>query len=249
MEQVGRGKTPPFSVTRHTPRTRANVRLRTQSVDSTEATLRADKKMKIDPKVKAKGRNGGMLKSEFSYNYGNPVIHSFDWPKMIILFVSSDPLASAAFKAQFNSPPKATAVFSAGAPLNVSGAMKSPSVGVAADTQQPSAVAPPPPDDLLTEHTATLQNQLALTSHMCSQLLQGQNSLIRAVCERLDRPELVGGGGGGAQMEERERMVVLQQYQMELEAYYHQLCASYAQVRIPPTQPALSGHPSLTMIS
>lgn len=65
IEQVGRGKTPPFSVTRHTPRTRGNVRLRTQSVDSTEATLRADKKMKIDPKVKAKGRNGGMLKSEF----------------------------------------------------------------------------------------------------------------------------------------------------------------------------------------
>ena len=105
--------------------------------------------------------------------------------------------------------------------------MKSPSVGRATDTQQPPAAAPPK-DDLLTEHTATLQNQLALTSHMCSQLLQGQNSLIRAVCERLDRPEL----SAGSQME--ERMVVLQQYQMELEAYYHQLCSSYAQVRILP---------------
>lgn len=75
----------------------------------------------------------------------------------------------------------------------------------------------------VSEHTATLQNQLALTSHMCSQLLYGQNNLIRAVCERLDRPEV------GVQME--ERMAMLQQYQLELEAYYQQLYASYAQVR------------------
>jgi DNA topoisomerase IA len=72
------------------------------------------------------------------------------------------------------------------------------------------------------EHTATLQQQLALTSHMCSQLLYGQNNLIRAVCERLDRPEI------NAQVE--DRMAMLQQYQLELEAYYQQLYASYSQV-------------------
>lgn len=62
MEQVGHGKTPPFSVTRHTPRTRPNVRLRTQSVDSTEATLRADKKIKMDPNEKMKSKS--RVKSE-----------------------------------------------------------------------------------------------------------------------------------------------------------------------------------------
>lgn len=71
IEQVGHGKTPPFSVTRHTPRTRPNVRLRTQSVDSTEATLRAGKKIKMDPdeKVKSKPR-AGSLKSEYHYMLG-----------------------------------------------------------------------------------------------------------------------------------------------------------------------------------
>ena len=66
MEQVGRGKTPPFSVTRHTPRARPNVRLRTHSQDSTEASLRADKKIKMETgeKVKSKSK-AGMLKSEF----------------------------------------------------------------------------------------------------------------------------------------------------------------------------------------
>ena len=70
MEQIGRGKTPPFSVTRHTPRTRPNVRLRTHSQDSTEATLRADKKLKMEANedtVKAKGK----LKSEFSIVLGS----------------------------------------------------------------------------------------------------------------------------------------------------------------------------------
>lgn len=63
VEQTGRGKTPPFTVTRHTPRARANVRLRTHSVDSSEATLllRADKKIKIEDEVKAKKK--GTLKS------------------------------------------------------------------------------------------------------------------------------------------------------------------------------------------
>lgn len=66
IEQVGRGKTPPFSVTRHTPRTRPNVRLRTQSVDSMEATLRADKKIKMDPdQVKSKPAST-TFKSELS---------------------------------------------------------------------------------------------------------------------------------------------------------------------------------------
>ena len=67
VEQEGHGKTPPFSVTRHTPRTRANVRLRTHSVDSTEATQCSEKKMKMDGEtVKSKkgGRGEGAMKSE-----------------------------------------------------------------------------------------------------------------------------------------------------------------------------------------
>lgn len=106
--------------------------------------------------------------------------------------------------------------------FGISGA--SPSVGGAKGgaSETVGTQASSVPKDV-SEHTVTLQNQLALTSHMCSQLLYGQNSLIRAVCERLDRPEV------GAQME--ERMAMLQQYQLELEAYYQQLYASYAQVR------------------
>lgn len=72
VEQEGRGKTPPFTVTRHTPRARTNVRLRTHSVDSNEATLRAEKKIKIEAgenvKSKKKGVGAGegkALKSEF----------------------------------------------------------------------------------------------------------------------------------------------------------------------------------------
>lgn len=80
------------------------------------------------------------------------------------------------------------------------------------------------------EHTAVLQSQLSLTSHMCQQLLHGQNNLIRAVCERLDRQE------PHPLPQVEEHMAMLQQYQMELEAYYHQLCESYARVR---TRPAL----------
>lgn len=70
VEQEGRGKTPPFSVTRHTPRARANVRLRTHSVDSTEVTLRAEKKIKIEAeareklKAKRKAARTGPLKSK-----------------------------------------------------------------------------------------------------------------------------------------------------------------------------------------
>lgn len=72
VEQEGRGKTPPFTVTRHTPRARANVRLRTHSVDSSEATVRAEKKIKIEAaakeklssKRKAGGEGPGALKSK-----------------------------------------------------------------------------------------------------------------------------------------------------------------------------------------
>ena len=81
-------------------------------------------------------------------------------------------------------------------------------------------------ESLASEHTTTLQNQLALTSHMCSQLLYGQNNLIRAVCGHLDRSQA--NPGGGAQM--AEHVAALQQYELELEAYYHQLCESYARV-------------------
>ena len=79
------------------------------------------------------------------------------------------------------------------------------------------------------EHTATLQNQLALTSHMCSQLLYGQNNLIRAVCGHLDRSaQAYPSGQVGPQL--AEHMAALQQYELELEAYYHQLCESYLRV-------------------
>lgn len=78
--------------------------------------------------------------------------------------------------------------------------------------------------NLAYENTALLHNQLAFTSHMCSQLLYGQNNLIRAVCGHLDRSQ------GNPQM--AEQVAALQQYEMELEAYYHQLCESYARVSI-----------------
>lgn len=77
---------------------------------------------------------------------------------------------------------------------------------------------------LFQQHTAILQNQLALTSNMCSQLLQGQNNLIRAVCQRLDHTEF--------QSNTQEQMASMQQYQLELDAYYHQLCESYVQVKL-----------------
>ena len=72
------------------------------------------------------------------------------------------------------------------------------------------------------QHMVTLQSQLALTSTMCTQLLDGQNSLIKAVCRRLDQSE--------TQDSTQEQMTGMQQYQLELEAYYHQLCDSYIQV-------------------
>lgn len=65
VEQEGRGKTPPFSVTRHTPRARANIRLRTHSVDSTEATQHSGKKMRMGSgeMVKSKKKGGQAMKS------------------------------------------------------------------------------------------------------------------------------------------------------------------------------------------
>ena len=83
-------------------------------------------------------------------------------------------------------------------------------------------------DSLVSEHTATLQNQLNLTSYMCNQLLYGQNNLIRAVCSHLDRAQAYPAVPTPSQL--AEHMAVLQQYEMELEAYYHQLCESYARV-------------------
>ena len=69
---------------------------------------------------------------------------------------------------------------------------------------------------------ATLQSQLSLTSTMCTQLLEGQNNLIKAVCRRLEQPEV--------HSNTQDQMAAMQQYQLELEAYYHQLCDSYVQV-------------------
>lgn len=149
-------------------------------------------------------------------------------PDFILIF-SPDPLSAASFKPVFPPLKEVKLVPGGGASAGTFGAASAPNPpvggakGVGASetvgTQAPSAT----PNDLSEQHTVTLQNQLALTSHMCSQLLYGQNNLIRAVCERLDRPEL------NAQVE--ERMAMLQQYQMELEAYYQQLHASYMQVR------------------
>ncbi len=72
------------------------------------------------------------------------------------------------------------------------------------------------------QHMATLQSQLSLTSTMCTQLLEGQNNLIKAVCRRLEQPEV--------HSNTQDQMAAMQQYQLELEAYYHQLCDSYVQV-------------------
>ncbi len=237
MEQVGQGKTPPFSVTRHTPRTRPNVRLRTHSQDSTEASLRADKKIKMEAseKVKPKGKTGA-LKSEFLYHVTQFLLRQ--------TVFSIDPLASS-FKPSFKSPPKATGESAGtfggvaslggssglgnlmgGANFQVGGVNLGESVKFEGASQ--SSVHQ---ESLASEHTATLQNQLALTSHMCSQLLYGQNNLIRAVCGHLDRAAsqaYPGGGPGGPQM--AEHMAALQQYELELEAYYHQLCESYTRV-------------------
>lgn len=80
-------------------------------------------------------------------------------------------------------------------------------------------------NNFLVEHTMVLQNQLALTSHMCNQLLFGQNNLIRAICDRLDTSRPV------VHPQVQEHVNMLQQYQLELEAYYHQLCESYGQAR------------------
>lgn len=222
VEQIGRGKTPPFSVTRHTPRVRPNVRLRTRSLDSPDATPRADKKMKVDPGVREKSNKTkfGSLKSK------SEKLSEVGW-FVIFTVLPADSLASS-FKASFHAKgaAKGSTNASKATPKGMSGT-NGPSLGGAAlmgGTGDANQLSFQQRDTLLSEHTATLQNQLALTSSMCNQLLYGQNSLIRAVCERLDHPEL--------HPRVQEHMTVLQHYQLELEAYYHQLCESYAQVGV-----------------
>lgn len=152
-------------------------------------------------------------------------------------FCPPDPLATSfkpSFKPpSFKSPPKvAKPAVSGSAGFNLGPSLD----GLQFGTSGPGSTGPlggganlmgvpfMPGGNLTSEHTATLQNQLALTSNMCQQLLYGQNNLIRAVCERLDRQE------PHPMPRVEEHMAMLQQYQMELEAYYHQLCESYAQV-------------------
>ena len=136
-----------------------------------------------------------------------------------------DPLA-ASFKASFKSSPfKSPPKKDKTAPGNTTTGAANFTPGVTPGGMQFGPGLPPPLwgggklAGASVEHTVTLQNQLSLTSHMCQQLLHGQNSLIRAVCGRQDMSQV------------QEQLAMLQQYQCDLEAYYHQLCESYAQVR------------------
>ena len=230
------------------------MRLRTHSQDSIGATQQADKKIKVDPKEKVDSttRQSGASNSEsvlmyswFLFCFGFCLFVCFVLCFLLVFVFSVvvfeffpcyfiDPLA-ASFKTSFNvkssdikKDPNSlkSGDFLSGASLKgnsfgMSGAnMDKPLMGRAGNWNGLFLHK----DDILAEHTLTLQNQLALTSNMCNQLLYGQNSLIRAVCDHLSHPEL--------HPQVQEHMAMLQQYQLELESYYHQLCASYVQVSV-----------------
>ena len=242
IEQMGVNKTlpPPFMVTRHTPRISNNVRPRTTSLDLTLLDRDA-KKIKMEEKPSNEKQRSASMSSP-----------SFLIPFLMV--VSADPLLkSSGAKPTKKEPAKAT---KDGALFGNSNDIRFV-LGCGADIKNPPPTNGPPvftaslgatnmnqslgaspnvghnwgatsfqqKDSFLSQqHTAILQNQLTLTSSMCSQLLQGQNNLIRAVCQRLDHTEF--------QSNTQEQVAAMQQYQMELEAYYHQLCESYMLVSV-----------------
>jgi len=65
------------------------------------------------------------------------------------------------------------------------------------------------------QHVTMLHQQLASTSNMCQELLQGQNTMIHAVCQRLDNLTL--------ETTIQSHLGHLRLYQMELEQYYQVL--------------------------
>ena len=65
------------------------------------------------------------------------------------------------------------------------------------------------------QHVTMLQQQLASTSNICGELLQGQNTLIHAICQRLDNLDL--------ETTIQGHLEHLHLYQMELEQYHQVL--------------------------
>ena len=74
-----------------------------------------------------------------------------------------------------------------------------------------------------TQQSHLVQQQLSLMSNMCTELLHGQNSLIHALCNRLDTTE--------AQTSVQEHMNQLHGYHRELQLYYEEISQAHAQVR------------------
>lgn len=92
-----------------------------------------------------------------------------------------------------------------------------------ASTPGVSVPFPGTPVDSNTQQSPLLQHQLALMSNMCTELLHGQNSLIHALCHRLDTTE--------AQASVQEHMNQLHGYHRELQLYYEEISQAHAQVR------------------
>lgn len=73
-----------------------------------------------------------------------------------------------------------------------------------------------------TNDSSMVQNQLAIMTNMCSELLQGQNCLISTLCHRLDNAE--------ARVATQEHMNQLHDYHGQLQLYYENMCQAHAQV-------------------
>ena len=81
--------------------------------------------------------------------------------------------------------------------------------------EQTSSPSIPEQTTLQEQHISLLHQQLSSTSTMCGELLQGQNNLIHAICQRLDNLEL--------HTTIQEHLGRLHLYQGELEQYYQVL--------------------------
>ena len=117
----------------------------------------------------------------------------------------------------------------------------------------------PNPEQLYEQHIAVLEQQLAMASNMCSELLQGQNALIHCLCQRTDTAEVCRGRYNppssrlGYLQENhpktsaklspclssqvgssiQERLTHLHQYHMELDQYYQAAYQMYEQITEP----------------